>query len=81
MALLDRAIATLHLSPPLPASNVTHNVLNLGSLVRVFALRAELADRRKESAVRWAQPVASLWQAADASLQPVVLRMAELSKH
>jgi len=46
-------------------------------LVRLMALRADLADRRGEYAVarRWGQTVVALWTNADDALQPTVQRM------
>ena len=48
-----------------------------GSLVRVMALRAELAAARGEAAAarRWASAVVVLWSGAEPALQPVVQRM------
>lgn len=53
-----------------------------GSLVRVMALRAEIAHRRGDlaSARAWARPVVELWSGADAFLQPTVERMRQLSR-
>jgi serine/threonine protein kinase/tetratricopeptide (TPR) repeat protein len=49
-------------------------------LVRVMALRAELAGSRgdRNTAGRWARAVATLWRQADPELQPIVARMTAL---
>ncbi len=51
------------------------------ALVRVMALRAELASLAgdQDTARRWAQPVATLWRDADAELQPLVVKMRGLA--
>jgi len=48
-----------------------------GSLVRMMALRAELAAARGEStaARRWATAVGALWSGAEPPLQPTVAQM------
>jgi tetratricopeptide (TPR) repeat protein len=53
-----------------------------GALVRLMALRADLAAQAGDRATarRWAEPVAVLWRDADPELQPVVDRMRLLSR-
>jgi len=53
-----------------------------GSLVRMMALRAELAAARGEAtpARRWASAVVTLWSGADPALQPTVTRMKKLAR-
>ena len=48
-----------------------------GTLVRMMALRAELAAERRETriALRWARAVVALWSGAEPALQPTVERM------
>ncbi len=53
-----------------------------GSLVRMMALRAELAAARGEAtpARRWASAVVALWSGADPALQPTVTRMKKIAQ-
>ena len=48
-----------------------------GGLIRMMALRAELAAAQGDTriAARWAGAVAALWAGAEPALQPVVVRM------
>ena len=48
-----------------------------GTLVRMMALRAELAAARGETSIasRWASAVVALWSGAEPVLQPTVERM------
>jgi len=52
-----------------------------GSLVRMMALRAELAAARSEARVaqRWAPAVVALWSGAEPALEPVVTRMKRIA--
>src|SRR5207244_6399246 len=53
-----------------------------GSLVRVMALRAELAAARGEAAAarRWATAVVDLWSGAEAVVHPTVSRMRSIAQ-
>jgi len=57
------------------------NVPIPAALVRLMALRAELASKRNDpvTARKWAQAVVALWSDADAGLQPVVKRMRDIA--
>jgi tetratricopeptide (TPR) repeat protein len=52
-----------------------------GSLVRMMALRAELAAARGETrtAQRWARAVVTLWSGAEPALEPLVTRMRRIA--
>ena len=51
-----------------------------GGLVRMMALRAELAAARNEAAAahRWARAVLTLWSGSEPGLQPMVARMTRI---
>ena len=53
-----------------------------GGLVRMMALRAELAAARSEAAAaqRWARAVLTLWSGSEPGLQPVVARMKRIAQ-
>jgi hypothetical protein len=75
---LDPALRILRLS----ASQDLASVSRAGSLVRVMALRADIARRQgdRKSAGMWARAVIELWSNADDFLQPTVERMRQLSR-
>jgi tetratricopeptide (TPR) repeat protein len=54
-----------------------------GTLVRMMALRAELAAARgeQELARRWADAVVTLWGDAEPGLRPTLARMTEIRRH
>jgi len=58
------------------------DVFRAGPLVRVMALRADLAATvgDRATAKRWAAPVAVLWSDADEFLQPILRRMTALTR-
>ncbi|HYT05122.1 MAG TPA: hypothetical protein VEM13_09625 [Gemmatimonadales bacterium] len=87
LAVGDTASAVLALDAPLNALPSLHTALFRylplpGALVRMMALRAELAATRGEPAVarRWATAVVALWSGADPALQPTVARMSIIAK-
>lgn len=53
-----------------------------GALVRMMALRAELADHRRDARVarHWAAAVIDLWSGAEPGLQDVVTRMRQIAR-
>ena len=82
LASKDTAAAIRRIDPFLEALptiglHVVEEAAETVMLVRLMALRADLADRRGEYAVarRWGQTVAALWTNADDALQPTVQRM------
>ncbi|HZH42386.1 MAG TPA: serine/threonine-protein kinase [Gemmatimonadales bacterium] len=54
----------------------------VASLVRVMALRAEIAERLGDhaGAIRWANAVVTLWSGGDAFLQPLIIRQRQLMR-
>ena len=54
-----------------------------GTLVRIMALRAELAAARgeQEPARRWADAVVTLWGDAEPGLRPTLVRMTDIRRH
>jgi tetratricopeptide (TPR) repeat protein len=85
LAVGDTATAVRTLDAPLDSLVAVHTAtleyLPLaGCLVRMMALRAELAAARGDAptARRWASAVAALWGAAEPALQPTVLRMSKI---
>jgi len=53
-----------------------------GCLVRMMALRADLAAARGDQSVarHWASVVVALWGGADPALRPTVLRMSQITQ-
>jgi Protein kinase domain len=78
-AFADRQLAAL---PALRSTVIFDAPVQTGALIRLMALRADLAARAGDrvTARRWAEPVAVLWRDADPELQPVVERMRALSR-
>jgi len=68
--------------PTLRTSVILDEPAQTGALVRLMAMRAELAARAGDrvTARRWSGPVAILWKDADAELQPLVARMRALAE-
>jgi hypothetical protein len=68
--------------PTLRTSVILDDPAQTGALVRLMAMRAELAARAGDrvTARRWSGPVAILWKDADAELQPLVARMRALAE-
>ncbi|MGK2962956.1 MAG: hypothetical protein ACSLFK_12520, partial [Gemmatimonadaceae bacterium] len=77
----QRLDAVLNALPTLSATTVD-NAVQSASLVRVMALRAELAAAMRDAgtARRWARAVAELWAGADPVLRPTVQRMQNLAR-
>jgi hypothetical protein len=82
LALGDTATAERALDAPLDNLPALHTELFrylplAGALVRMMALRAELAASRGQPATarRWARSVVALWSGAEPALQPTVGRM------
>lgn len=73
---LDEALAFVRTSPP------DFDPTNAAALVRLMALRAELAGAVGDDATarRWAAAVVELWQDGDDAVQPLVRRMRVLSR-
>jgi hypothetical protein len=76
-AYIARQLAAL---PAYRATVILDEPVQSGALVRLMAMRAELAAAAHDQATarRWAEPVAILWQHADAEMQPLVARMRAL---
>jgi hypothetical protein len=74
--LLDLSMEAL----PTLGTDLIDQLPEVTTLVRGMALRAELADRARDSttAKRWAKNVLLLWSGADGELQPTVKRMGEI---
>jgi len=72
-AFLDRGLDAI----PTYGQFLLDNVPTPAALVRMMALRAELASKRGDpvTARKWASGVVALWSDADAELQPIVKRM------
>ncbi|HMH81685.1 MAG TPA: hypothetical protein VK531_02365 [Gemmatimonadales bacterium] len=86
LAVGDTATAERTLDAPLDSLAGLHTLtlqyLPLaGSLVRMMALRAELAAARSEARVaqRWARAVVALWSGAEPALEPVVTQMKRIA--
>ncbi len=81
-AAATRRLDTLLLAIPTFGTDLTSRVQQAGALVRAMALRATLAEAagQHDIARRWAEPVATLWKGADASLLPELQRMERLAK-
>ena len=86
LAVGDSATAAHTLDAPLDSLAGLHTLtlqyLPLaGSLVRMMALRAQLAAARGETraAQRWARAVVALWSGAEPALEPVVTRMRRIA--
>jgi len=82
LASKDTAAAIRRMDPFLEALptiglHVVEEAAETVMLVRLMALRADLANGRGEHAIarRWGQTVAALWTNADDALQPMVQRM------
>jgi len=82
VALGDTAAAERYLDGTLESLSGTYSALLAylplaGSLVRIMALRADLAAARGQArtAQRWASAVVALWSGAEPALQPTVGRM------
>jgi tetratricopeptide (TPR) repeat protein len=84
----DTAEATAFISRQLSAlkamrsSVILDEPVESGALVRLMALRADLAALAGDRATarRWAEPVAILWRHASPELQPLVARMRTLTE-
>jgi serine/threonine protein kinase/DNA-binding SARP family transcriptional activator len=76
--LLDPTLRSLRYSE----AQALAGFLRAGPLVRVMALRADIAHRRgdQEAARTWARAVVELWPNADGFLQPTVDRMRGLAR-
>jgi hypothetical protein len=74
---VSRQLAAL---PAMRSSVILDEPVESGALVRLMALRADLAAAAGDHATarRWAEPVAILWRHADPELQPLVERMRTL---
>ncbi len=74
---LDRTLRAL----PLLGTSLFEQFEQITTLVRAFALRAEIAQRQGDprTAREYATIVATLWKDADPSLQPLVRRMSSLA--
>jgi len=86
LALGDTSAAERTVDTPLNSLARLHSYLLrylplAGSLVRMMALRAEVADRRGDAptARRWAEAVVVLWSGAEPVLQHVVGRMKQIA--
>lgn len=73
---LDRYLPRVRFFTP---GVLTSDDVALAGLVRLMALRADLAAASRDTSLarRWAAPVVALWSGADAELQPVVRRLAK----
>jgi tetratricopeptide (TPR) repeat protein len=85
LAVGDSATAARTLDAPLDSLAALHTatlqyVPLAGCLVRMMALRAELAVARgdRSTAHRWASAVVALWGGAESALQPTVVRMSRI---
>jgi len=85
LAVGDTATAVRTLDAPLDSLVAVHTATLeymplAGCLVRMMALRADLAAARSEAPTvrRWASAVVVLWGAAEPALQPTVLRMSKM---
>ncbi len=74
---LDRTLGNL---PALYSALLDYMPL-AGTLVRMMALRADLAAARGQTAIarQWGSAVAALWSGADPALQPTLTRMRRLA--
>ena len=86
LAVGDTAAAERTLDAPLNNLAKLHSYLLrylplAGGLVRMMALRADLAGTRGDglTARRWASAVVTLWSGAEPALQPVVRRMKQIA--
>ena len=87
LGLGDTAAATsrldsMLLSLPTMGTDLTSRVQQTGALVRAMALRAKLAEAagQHDIARRWAEPVATLWKGAEASMLPQLQQMERLTR-
>ena len=87
LAVGDTAAAERTLDAPLNNLAKLHSYLLrylplAGGLVRIMALRADLAGTRGDglTARRWASAVVTLWSGAEPALQPVVTRMRRIAQ-
>jgi len=87
LALGDTGVAEQTLDAPLNNLARLHSYLLrylplAGGLVRMMALRADMAAARADegTARRWASAVVTLWSGAEPALQPVVTRMKRISR-
>ncbi len=85
LALRDTAAAEQTLDAPLNNLARLHSYLLrylplAGGLVRIMALRADLAAARRDdrTARRWASAVVTLWSGGEPALHPVVTRMRQI---
>ena len=67
---------------PTVGIDLTERTVAAGSLVRLMALRARVADATGDRAVarKWAGDVVTLWERADPGLRPVVDEMRSIAK-
>ncbi len=86
LAVGDTTAAERTLDAPLNDLSSLHGALFrylplAGALVRMMALRAEVADQRRDprTARRWAAAVVALWSGAEPALRSVVTRMQEIA--
>jgi len=86
LAVGDSATAARTLDAPLDSLVALHTaaleyIPLAGCLVRMMALRADLAAARGDSEVarRWANAVVTLWSSAEPALQPTVARMRRIA--
>jgi tetratricopeptide (TPR) repeat protein len=87
LAVGDTSTASRTLDAPLDSLSALHTAALrymplAGCLVRMMALRAELAASRGETrtAQRWARAVLALWSGAEPPLQPTVARMTKITR-
>jgi len=87
LALGDTGVAEQTLDAPLNNLARLHSYLLrylplAGGLVRMMALRADMAAARADegTARRWASAVVTLWSGAEPALQSVVTRMKRISR-
>ena len=75
---LDPTLKVLRLS----ASQNLANVVQTGSLVRIMALRARLAERQGDTATArtWAKAVVILWSGGDPFLRSTLQEMERLAR-
>ncbi len=86
LAVGDTAAAERTLDAPLNELSSLHGALLrytplAGALVRMMALRAQVAERRqdRQTAQRWAAAVVALWSGAEPALQDVVTEMRQIA--
>ncbi len=86
LAIGDTSAAERTLDAPLNDLSTLHSYLFqylplAGALVRTMALRAEVADQRRDprTARRWAAAVVALWSGAEPALQGEVNRMKQIA--